>query len=55
MTTQPDFEQMYYTLFRAVTHAAQQLEQGNAVRAYLALVDAQRTTEEMYISGDTGA
>jgi len=52
MDSQPDFEQMYYTLFRSVTHAATLLEQGNAVRAYLALVDAQRTTEEMYIAGD---
>lgn len=52
MTKQPDFEQMYYTLFRSVTQAVDLLEQGNAVRAYLALVDAQRATEEIYIAGD---
>ena len=52
MDSKPDFEQMYYTLFRSVTHAATLLEQGNTVHAYLALVDAQRLTEEMYIAGD---
>lgn len=46
-----DYQEMYLTLFRAVTKAVELLDGNEAARARALLVRAQQETEELYISG----
>lgn len=45
------YQEMYLTLFRAVTKAVELLDGNEAARARALLVRAQQETEELYISG----
>ena len=46
-----DYQEMYLTLFRAVTKAIELLDGNEAARARALLVRAQQEAEELYISG----
>lgn len=49
--TMADYQEMYLTLFRAVTKAVELLDGNEAAQARALLVRAQQETEELYISG----
>ena len=46
------YKKMYLTLFNKITHAISQIERMNFGRAKDILIEAQKETEEMYISFD---
>ena len=46
----PNFEEMYYTLFRAITKALENIDDANYGTARDLLIQAQQQTEEVYIS-----
>ena len=46
-----DYKKMYLTLFNGITYALSQIKRMNFGRARDILMDAQRETEEIYISG----
>lgn len=48
----PDYREMYYTLFNAVTDALEQLQQLNVGEAKALLCQAQQKTEALYIGTD---
>lgn len=45
------YQQMYVTLFKAVTAALYMLEDGEIMKARAILVRAQQNTENLYIEG----
>lgn len=47
-----DFKKLYFTLFNRITDALAELEAANCEEAKKILMDAQITTEEMYIDAD---
>ena len=48
----PDYQEMYYHLFRAVTDAIEALEALNIGESKEILIRAQQETEEIYISSE---
>ena len=50
-----NYRQMYHVLFNAITDALRLLCSNNTAAAAWTLISAQRRTEEMYISGRSGA
>ena len=48
----PNFEEMYYTLFRAITKAIESIDDANYGTARDLLIQAQQQTEEVYISAE---
>lgn len=49
------YQQMYATLFKAITAALYMMEDGEFMKARSALIRAQQETEELYIQGDEQA
>ena len=45
------FEKMYLVLFNRVSDAIEALERGDAEKAKVILIRAQRDTEELYVEG----
>ena len=48
----PDYQEMYYHLFRAVTNAIKALDAMNIGEGKEILIHAQQETEEIYISSE---
>lgn len=46
------YQEMYLTLFRAVTAALGMMENGEFVKAHVLLIRAQQETEELYMEGN---
>lgn len=46
------YQQMYVTLFKAVTAALYMMEDGEFMKARSVLIKAQQETEELYIQGN---
>ena len=49
----PDFKELYFLLFAAMSDAVEQIEATNYGAAKDILIAAQQNTEEIYISGET--
>ena len=47
---QPPYQEMYASLFNAITDAVQLIEKGNSAGAVVLLKRAQQGTEEQYIN-----
>ena len=46
-----DYQKLYTLLFNKITDALEQINVGNPDGAAIILVEAQRTAEELYVSG----
>ncbi len=46
-----DYQKLYTLLFNKITDALEQLNAGNMDGAAIILIEAQRTAEELYVSG----